>query len=56
MTRAALYACYSSDQQSVASIEDQLRICRERAEREGWYIVRTYEDAAIFRLQHDPAP
>jgi site-specific DNA recombinase len=47
MTRVALYARYSSDQQSVASIEDQLRICRERAEREGWHIVRTYEDAAI---------
>jgi DNA invertase Pin-like site-specific DNA recombinase len=47
MVRVALYARYSSDQQSAASIEDQLRICRERAEREGWQIVGTYEDAAI---------
>src|ERR1700733_9148472 len=47
MTRVALYARYSSDQQSVASIEDQFRVCRERAEREGWHIVGTYEDAAI---------
>jgi site-specific DNA recombinase len=47
MTRVALYARYSSDQQSVASIEDQLRICRERAEREGWHVVGTYEDAAV---------
>ena len=47
MTRVALYARYSSDQQSVASIEDQFRVCRERAEREGWHVVGTYEDAAI---------
>ncbi|MCI4590423.1 recombinase family protein [Sphingobium sp. BYY-5] len=47
MNRIALYARYSSDQQSAASIEDQLRICRERAEREGWHVVHSYEDAAI---------
>ena len=47
MTRIALYARYSSDQQSAASIEDQLRICRERAEREGWHVVHSYQDAAI---------
>jgi DNA invertase Pin-like site-specific DNA recombinase len=47
MTRVALYARYSSDQQSVASIEDQFRVCRERAEREGWQVVGAYEDAAI---------
>lgn len=47
MTRVALYARYSSDNQREASIEDQLRICRERAEREGWQIVEVYTDAAI---------
>ncbi|WP_067735060.1 recombinase family protein [Novosphingobium naphthalenivorans] len=47
MTRVALYARYSSDQQNAASIADQLRICHERAEREGWQVVATYEDAAI---------
>ncbi|CAN5237353.1 hypothetical protein BH11PSE5_BH11PSE5_27090 [soil metagenome] len=47
MIRIALYARYSSDQQSAASIEDQLRICRERAIREGWHVVQTYQDAAI---------
>lgn len=47
MTRIALYARYSSDQQSAASIEDQLRICRERAEREGWHVIHSYQDAAI---------
>lgn len=46
MIRIALYARYSSDQQSAASIEDQLRICRERASREGWHVVQTYQDAA----------
>ena len=47
MIRAALYARYSSDQQSSASIVDQQRICRERATREGWQIVGSFEDAAI---------
>ncbi len=43
---AALYARYSSDQQRAASIEDQFRICRERAAHEGWQVVGTYEDSA----------
>ena len=43
MIRAALYARYSSDQQNAASIVDQHNLCRERAEREGWQIVATYE-------------
>ena len=47
MIRAALYARYSSDLQSAASIEDQFRICREHAERAGWTVVDTYRDAAI---------
>lgn len=47
MLRAALYARYSSDQQNAASIADQLSLCRERAKREGWHVIGTYEDAAI---------
>ncbi|WCM25852.1 recombinase family protein [Sphingomonas sp. QA11] len=47
MTRAALYARYSSDQQSASSIDDQLRICREQAAREDWQVVGIYKDAAI---------
>ena len=47
MTRVALYARYSSDHQREASIEDQLRICREQAKREKWKIVGTYKDAGI---------
>jgi site-specific DNA recombinase len=47
MARVALYARYSNDNQRVASIEDQFRICREHAGREGWQVVDTYQDAAI---------
>ncbi|MCM2477812.1 recombinase family protein [Rhizobium sp. CG5] len=47
MTRVALYARYSSDNQRDASIDDQLRQCRERAAREGWTVVETYSDRAI---------
>ncbi|MBN9052457.1 MAG: recombinase family protein, partial [Rhizobiales bacterium] len=45
--KVALYARYSSDNQRDASIEDQLRLCRARAEREGWTIVDSYTDRAI---------
>ncbi|MEN3148467.1 recombinase family protein [Neorhizobium sp. IRAMC:178] len=45
--KVALYARYSSDNQRDASIEDQLRICRTRAQREGWTIVDSYTDRAI---------
>ncbi|MEH2548961.1 DNA invertase Pin-like site-specific DNA recombinase [Bradyrhizobium sp. AZCC 2262] len=47
MPKVALYARYSTDNQSVASIEDQFRICREHAGRERWQVVDTYHDAAI---------
>lgn len=47
MTRIALYARYSSDNQRDASIEDQFRICREQAKREGWQVLGTYKDTGI---------
>ena len=47
ITRVALYARYSSDQQRNASIEDQFRLCHEHATREGWEIAGTYQDAGI---------
>ena len=47
MPKVALYARYSTDNQSVVSIEDQFRICREHADRERWQVVDTYHDAAI---------
>ena len=43
----AIYARYSTDLQNQASIEDQLRLCRERAAAEGWPILECYTDAAI---------
>jgi site-specific DNA recombinase len=47
MIRAALYARYSSDNQRDSSIEDQLRICREHAERQGWNVADCYSDRAV---------
>ena len=38
MSRAALHAGYFSDRQYDASIEDQLRLCRLHAERQGWTV------------------
>ncbi|WP_460452360.1 recombinase family protein [Alsobacter sp. SYSU BS001988] len=44
--RAVIYARYSSDRQSDASIEDQLEVCRRYARAQGWRIVDAYTDAA----------
>src|SRR6185503_4688586 len=45
--RAVIYARYSSDLQSPASIEDQIRLCRERIEQQNGTVVETYADYAI---------
>ena len=45
--RVAIYARFSSAMQRAASIEDQERLCRERAVREGWRIVEVFSDRAI---------
>ncbi len=34
MTAIAIYARYSTDMQRDASIEDQIRLCQERADKE----------------------
>lgn len=47
MTKVAIYARYSSDLQSEHSIDDQIRICRARAEQEGWTVYKEYSDRAI---------
>lgn len=47
MKRIAIYARYSSDQQRDASIEDQVRVCQEYANRQGWLVVNVYSDHAI---------
>ena len=45
--RAAIYARYSSELQSDASIEDQVRHCKVLIEREGLALAATYTDHAI---------
>ena len=45
--RTAIYARYSSDLQSEASLGDQIRLCRERIERQGGEVAEVYTDAAI---------
>ena len=45
--RAVIYARYSSDLQSAASIEDQIRLCRERVEQENGTVIDVYADYAI---------
>ena len=47
MTRAVIYARYSSELQSEHSIEDQVAICRDRSKANGWSIVETYTDYAL---------
>ena len=45
--RAGVYARYSSDNQSDASIDDQVEVCRRYAEVRGWEIVKVYPDRAL---------
>ena len=45
--RAVIYARYSSDLSRDASIDDQLRLCRAHADRQGWTVARSFEDRAI---------
>jgi site-specific DNA recombinase len=45
--RAVIYARYSSDLQSAASIEDQIRLCREHIEQENGIVVDIFADYAI---------
>src|SRR5882724_7169851 len=45
--KAAIYARFSTEKQSEASIEDQFRVCERIAEREGFNVVARFSDAAI---------
>ena len=49
MLRCAIYARYSTDKQNPLSIDDQVRKCREFAQRQGWDVLdgRIYCDEAI---------
>lgn len=45
--RTVIYARFSSRSQNDSSIEQQVGMCRERADREGWEIVDVFTDYAI---------
>ena len=45
--RAAIYARYSTDKQTESSVADQLRVCTEYAEREGFTVAITFRDEGI---------
>jgi DNA invertase Pin-like site-specific DNA recombinase len=51
----AVYARYSSDRQSPASLQDQLRVCREYAEQQGWHLLEAhvYADEAFSAVGAD---
>jgi DNA invertase Pin-like site-specific DNA recombinase len=53
--RCAIYCRFSSDQQRVASLADQERVCRQYAQRQGWEVCAVYRDAAISGA-HDDRP
>ncbi|HEX8486437.1 recombinase family protein [Sphingomonas sp.] len=53
MKKVAIYARYRSDRQSEHSIEDQVRLCRERADREGWSVVDVFPDFALSGATRD---
>lgn len=45
--RAVIYARYSSANQSEASIEDQVEVCRRMVEKHGWVVTEVYHDKSI---------
>ena len=47
MSKVAIYARFSSQMQREASIEDQVRLCKERADREGWSVIDVFSDMAL---------
>ena len=46
-TRVAVYARYSSDKQNPLSADDQVRLCRTYAKKQGWQVVEVYKDPEI---------
>ena len=45
--RAAIYARFSSENQSASSIADQIEVCSRYIVKNGWAAVATYSDAAM---------
>jgi site-specific DNA recombinase len=52
MMRVAIYARYSSDLQSAASIRDQVRLCRKLCHEHGWSVVEVFADEAMSGATH----
>jgi DNA invertase Pin-like site-specific DNA recombinase len=47
MKKAVIYARYSSDRQREESIEGQIRVCEQYAERNDLQIIHIYADRAL---------
>ena len=47
MRKAVIYARYSCEKQTEQSIEGQLRVCNEFAERNGYTVIHNYIDRAV---------
>lgn len=45
--KAAIYSRFSADKQTESSIADQVRVCTEYAERQGWTVSHRFEDQGI---------
>jgi site-specific DNA recombinase len=45
--RAVIYARFSTELQSASSLDDQVRLCRERIEHDGHELVNVYKDRAM---------
>jgi site-specific DNA recombinase len=46
MTRAVVYARFSTELQNEKSTEDQIELCRAYAAWHGWEVIGAYEDKA----------
>lgn len=42
-----IYARYSSSSQREASIEEQIKVCTEYAERNKYTVIKSYSDSAL---------
>lgn len=45
--KAATYSRFSTDKQTESSIADQVRVCTEYAQAQGWTIAQRFEDQGI---------
>jgi len=50
--RAVIYARYSTDHQSAASVTDQIRLCERLCAEKGWTIAGVYSDDAQSGFNH----